>query len=191
MQTFMTMRSPIGTLCLAAEDDQLVGLCLPDRPAPTGPRQRSAVLVEAASQLEQYFAGERRDFDLPLAPSGTAFQTAVWRALAEIPFGVTCSYGELARAIGRPAASRAVGAANGANPIAIILPCHRVIGSNGTLTGYGGGLPMKRWLLDHERACVQPSLPGVAGLAASGPPATRGRSRRRPTAAVDAASRRG
>jgi methylated-DNA-[protein]-cysteine S-methyltransferase len=166
MQTMMTMRSPIGTLCLCAEDDRLVGLFLPDRPAPTGPRQKSAVLTRAAGQLDEYFAGERRDFDLPLAPSGTEFQTEVWMALARIPFGVTCSYGELARAIGRPSASRAVGAANGANPIAIILPCHRVIGADGTLTGYGGGLPMKRWLLDHERACVQPSLPGVAGPAA-------------------------
>ena len=147
---------------MAAADDRLVGLYLPDRPAPTGPRQRSAVLTRAAAQLDEYFAGERRDFDLPLAPSGTAFQVEVWRALARIPFGATCSYGDLARAVGRPAASRAVGAANGKNPIAIILPCHRVIGASGELTGYGGGLPMKRWLLDHERSCVQPSLPGVA-----------------------------
>jgi len=165
MQTLMTMRSSIGTLCLVAEDDRLVGLYLPDRPAPTGPKARSAVLTRTAAQLDEYFAGERRDFDLPLAPSGTEFQTTVWFALAKIPFGETCSYGELARVVGRPSASRAVGAANGANPISIILPCHRVIGSNGTLTGYGGGLPMKRWLLDHERAFVQPSLPGVAPAA--------------------------
>ena len=162
----MTMRSPIGTLCLCAEDDQLVGLFLPERPAPAGPEGRGGVLLRAAAQLTEYFAGERRDFDLPLAPRGTAFQVEVWRALARIPFGATCSYGDLARTIGRPAASRAVGAANGKNPIAIILPCHRVIGASGELTGYGGGLPMKRWLLDHERACVQPSLPGVAGRAA-------------------------
>jgi methylated-DNA-[protein]-cysteine S-methyltransferase len=163
MQITMTMRSPIGTIGLVAEDDCLVELTLPDRPPPPpGSRQRSAVLQRTAAQLDEYFAGARRDFDLPLAPRGTTFQTDVWRALARIPFGETCSYGDLARAIGRPAASRAVGAANGANPIAIILPCHRVIGSNGTLTGYGGGLPMKRWLLDHERACVQPSLPGVS-----------------------------
>lgn len=162
MQTTMTMRSPVGTLRLFAEDEQLVGLYLPDRPASSGPQQRSEVLVRAAAQLAEYFAGERRDFDLPLAPRGTEFQVEVWRALARIPFGVTCSYGDLARSIGRPSACRAVGAANGRNPIAIILPCHRVIGSNGELTGYGGGLPMKRWLLDHERARVQPSLPGVA-----------------------------
>src|SRR5437868_4583065 len=166
MQTTMTMRSPIGTLCLCAEDDQLVGLYLPDRPAPSGPRGRGGILARTAAQLTEYFAGERRDFDLALAPSGTEFQRTVWHALADIPFGTTCSYGDLARVVGRPSASRAVGAANGKNPIAIILPCHRVIGSNGTLTGYGGGLPMKRWLLDHERAFVQPSLPGVAGPAA-------------------------
>ena len=161
MQTTMTMRSPIGTLCLCAEDDQLVGLYLPDRPAPSGPRGRGGILARTAAQLTEYFAGERRDFDLALAPSGTEFQRTVWRALADIPFGTTCSYGDLARVVGRPSASRAVGAANGKNPIAIILPCHRVIGSSGELTGYGGGLPMKRWLLDHERGSVQPSLPGL------------------------------
>lgn len=162
MLSTMTMRSPIGTLCLCAEHDQLVGLYLPDRPAPAGAVERGGVLARAAAQLTEYFAGERRDFDLPLAPSGSAFQIAVWRALARIPFGATTSYGELARSIGRPSASRAVGAANGRNPLSIVLPCHRVIGASGELTGYGGGLPMKRWLLDHERACVQPALPGVA-----------------------------
>jgi methylated-DNA-[protein]-cysteine S-methyltransferase len=171
MRATMTMRSPIGMLDLCAEDDQLVELWLPDRADPARDRaadravpaghRRSAVLQLAAAQLTEYFAGQRRDFDLPLAPQGTDFQREVWRALAQIPFGITCSYGELARAIGRPAASRAVGAANGRNPIAIILPCHRVIGASGELTGYGGGLPMKRWLLDHERACVQPALPGL------------------------------
>jgi methylated-DNA-[protein]-cysteine S-methyltransferase len=161
MLTTMTMRSPLGALCLVAEDERLVGLHLPDRPTPPGPRGRGGVLARAAAQLAEYFAGERRDFDLPLAPSGTEFQRTVWLALAEIPFGATCSYGELARAVGRPSASRAVGAANGKNPIAIILPCHRVIGASGELTGYGGGLPMKRWLLDLELGSVEPSLPGV------------------------------
>lgn len=165
MLTTMTMRSPVGPLCLCAEDDQLVGLYLPDRPAPAGQPGRGGVLARAAAQLAEYFAGERRDFDLPLALDGTEFQRTVWRALADIPFGVTCSYGDLARTVGRPSASRAVGAANGKNPISIILPCHRVIGSSGELTGYGGGLPMKRWLLDHERGSVQPSLPGMAGPA--------------------------
>ena len=162
MLTTMRMRSPVGALWLCAEDERLVGLYLPDHPAPSGPGGRGGVLARAAAQLTEYFAGERRDFDLPLAPSGTEFQRTVWHALADIPFGATCSYGDLARTVGRPSASRAVGAANGKNPISIILPCHRVIGASGELTGYGGGLPMKRWLLDHERGCVQPSLPGIA-----------------------------
>jgi methylated-DNA-[protein]-cysteine S-methyltransferase len=161
MLATMMMRSPVGTLWLCAEGDELVELLLPDRPAPSGPRQRTDVLVRTAAQLAEYFAGERRDFDLPLAPRGTVFQRDVWSALARIPYGVTCSYGDLAREVGRPSASRAVGAANGRNPIAIILPCHRVIGASGALTGYGGGLPLKRWLLDHERARVQPALPGL------------------------------
>jgi methylated-DNA-[protein]-cysteine S-methyltransferase len=169
MPIAMAMQSPVGTLWLSAERDQLVALDLPDRPAPAVQIGQNDVLVRAAAQLAEYFAGERRVFDLPLVPAGTEFQRAVWHALARIPFGVTCSYGDLARVIGRPSASRAVGAANGANPIAIILPCHRVIGASGALTGYGGGLPMKRWLLDHERACVQPSLPGYRAVRA--PPA--------------------
>jgi methylated-DNA-[protein]-cysteine S-methyltransferase len=140
-----------------------------------GTVRRTPVLTRAAEQLAEYFAGERRDFDLPLAPRGTSFQVAVWRALEQIPFGATCSYGELARVVGRPSASRAVGAANGQNPLAIILPCHRVIGANGDLTGYGGGLPLKRWLLDHERGCVQPLLPGMGGGA--GRPRARGAAR--------------
>jgi methylated-DNA-[protein]-cysteine S-methyltransferase len=151
MLATMMVRSPVGPLQLYATADRLVGLCLPDRPAPAGIERRTELLVRAAAQLAEYFAGERRVFDLPLAPAGTAFQVQVWRALERIPFGATCSYGELARSIGRPSASRAVGAANGSNPIAIILPCHRVIGANGGLTGYGGGLDMKRWLLAHER----------------------------------------
>lgn len=109
------------------------------------------MLARAAAQLAAYFAGERRDFDLPLAPQGTPFQQRVWDALLAIPYGAVRSYGDVARAIGRPAASRAVGAANGRNPIAIIVPCHRVIGASGQLTGYGGGLPTKRWLLEHEQ----------------------------------------
>jgi methylated-DNA-[protein]-cysteine S-methyltransferase len=117
------------------------------------------VLERTAEQLAEYFAGERREFDLPLAARGTGFQEIVWRALLAIPFGETCSYGEIAKAIGRPSASRAVGAANGRNPISIIIPCHRVIGSTGELTGYGGGMDNKRWLLDHERAQRTLTLP--------------------------------
>jgi methylated-DNA-[protein]-cysteine S-methyltransferase len=109
------------------------------------------VLERTAAQLAAYFAGELTTFDLPLAAPGTAFQRRVWQALVEIPFGEARSYGEVARAIGHPTASRAVGAANGKNPLAIVVPCHRVIGAGGQLTGYAGGLPIKRWLLDHER----------------------------------------
>jgi methylated-DNA-[protein]-cysteine S-methyltransferase len=161
MLTTMTIRSPLGALHLCAESDELVGIELPGRAAPAGVERRTDVLVRTAEQLAEYFAGERQEFDLPLAPRGTGFQTLVWRTLVRIPYGETWSYGELARAIRRPAASRAVGAANGRNPIPIIMPCHRVIGSNGSLTGYGGGLPIKRWLLDHERGWRQPSLPGA------------------------------
>ena len=152
---------PFGTLTLCARGDDLVALMLPDRPGPAAPGGKSAVLARTARQLDEYFAGKRHDFDLPLAPEGTAFQQRVWRELMKIPFGETWSYGELARAIGRPAAARAVGAANGKNPIAIIVPCHRVIGSNGTLVGYGGGLPTKQWLLGHE-AGVRHQASGVA-----------------------------
>ncbi|MDA0352180.1 MAG: methylated-DNA--[protein]-cysteine S-methyltransferase [Chloroflexi bacterium] len=112
-------------------------------------RDRGASAV-AVRQLEEYFAGTRVEFDLPLAPRGTPFQLGVWAALRTIPPGETTSYGAIAEAIGKPSASRAVGAANGKNPISIVVPCHRVIGANGTLTGYGGGLPRKAWLLNHE-----------------------------------------
>jgi methylated-DNA-[protein]-cysteine S-methyltransferase len=105
---------------------------------------------DVSAQLTAYFAGDLREFDLPLAAPGTDFQRRVWRELMQIPFGRSISYGELARRIGKPAASRAVGRANGQNPISIIVPCHRVIGADGTLTGYGAGLDRKRWLLDHE-----------------------------------------
>ena len=104
----------------------------------------------AATQLDEYFAGTRRAFDLPLDLRGTLFQNRTWSALAELPYGTTVSYGEQARRLGVPRAARAVGAANGSNPLPIVLPCHRVIGANGALTGYGGGLDVKRWLLAHE-----------------------------------------
>lgn len=150
----MNVRSPVGPLQLYAADGKLMWLRLPERRGPAGGdaavATRDEVLVRTAEQLAEYFAGARRAFDLPLAPPGTAFQAQVWRALLKIPFGDTRSYGQLARTIRRPSASRAVGAANGSNPIAIIVPCHRVIGSSGALTGYGGGLDMKRWLLAHE-----------------------------------------
>lgn len=150
--------TPIGVIHLAVDDDELVELQLPNHPAPDGTRGKHPVLTAAAKQLREYFAGKRSDFDLPLAPRGTEFQERVWKQLLRIRHGETCSYADVARAIGAPTASRAVGAANGKNPIAIIIPCHRVIGASGSLTGYGGGMPTKRWLLEHERSRVQPRL---------------------------------
>jgi methylated-DNA-[protein]-cysteine S-methyltransferase len=152
MLTMKVMKSPLGPLRLFARGDELVGLFMRNhdpafREAVEGD---VAVLRQTAEQLDEYFAGERRAFDLPLNAEGTGFQRLVWRTLYAIPFGVTCRYGDIARAIGRPSASRAVGAANGKNPISIIVPCHRVIGANGALTGYGGGMPAKKWLLAHE-----------------------------------------
>ncbi|MFV8752950.1 methylated-DNA--[protein]-cysteine S-methyltransferase [Nannocystaceae bacterium ST9] len=160
--------SPIGTLRLIANASGLIGLYMPrhvrepaaselatDEPCePSHP-----VLRETAKQLAEYFAGTRQVFDLPLAASGTEFQRRVWQALCTIDFGRTWSYAELARAIDQPNASRAVGAANGRNPISIVVPCHRVIGSNGSLTGYGGGEWNKRWLLDHEAVVAGRALP--------------------------------
>jgi methylated-DNA-[protein]-cysteine S-methyltransferase len=132
------------------------------------------VLLETARQLDEYFRGERREFDLSLRLEGTPFQVAAWKALLEIPFGQTRSYGEQARAMGRPSATRAVGGANGRNPFTILVPCHRVVGSDGRLTGYGGGLPVKRWLLEHEaRVLATDREPG--GRALPGPVQTAGR----------------
>jgi len=162
--------SPVGRLRLIADDDALVGVWFPDGdivPAPAGSTRADGhpVLELAAAELTAYFAGTRTTFTVPVAPRGTPFQRAVWAQLAQIPFAETRSYGQLARALGRPGGARAVGLANGKNPVAIILPCHRVIGADGSLTGFGGGLPAKRWLLDHERAVAdaragrgQPSL---------------------------------
>jgi methylated-DNA-[protein]-cysteine S-methyltransferase len=149
--------TPVGPLTLVAEDDALVAVWMVDQrhhpgDAAHGPASGldDLVLALAAEQLRQYFAGERTAFDLPLAPRGTEFQRQVWHALLEIPFGETTSYGELAQRLGSPGASRAVGLANGRNPIGIVIPCHRVVGSAGSLTGYGGGLERKRLLLDLE-----------------------------------------
>jgi methylated-DNA-[protein]-cysteine S-methyltransferase len=110
------------------------------------------LLIDAADQLRAYFAGELREFDIPLAPSGTAFQRQVWSAVSAIPYGATATYSEIAAAVGRPSARRAVGAANGRNPLPVIVPCHRIVGAAGGLTGYGGGLDRKRSLLDLEAA---------------------------------------
>ncbi|MBL0212531.1 MAG: methylated-DNA--[protein]-cysteine S-methyltransferase [Myxococcales bacterium] len=152
MLRMKTMSSPVGTLRLFAREDALLGVYLDAQTPPhTAATGDATVLVEAAEQLRAYFAGERQRFDLPLAPEGTAFQRLVWRALENIPFGQTRTYGVIAHALGRPAASRAVGAANGQNPLSIIVPCHRVIGASGALTGYAGGLVAKQWLLAHEQ----------------------------------------
>ena len=148
------INSPVGPLLLVAREEGLTFLlfadCNQQQPMGDGTDAAACILVETERQLAEYFAGRRRVFDLPLAPEGTDFQLAVWRSLGEIPYGETVSYGELARRIKRPSAARAVGAANGANPISIIVPCHRVIGANGRLVGYGGGLPAKRSLLALE-----------------------------------------
>jgi methylated-DNA-[protein]-cysteine S-methyltransferase len=151
------MPSPVGPLRLAAEDDGLRLIEFPDPRHPVAPEDDweegdNAVLAMTRAQLGEYFAGTRRAFDLPLAPRGTAFQRAVWRALATIPYGETISYRALAERIGQPSAMRAVGAANGRNPLPIVVPCHRVIGADGSLTGFGGGLPTKRFLLQLEGA---------------------------------------
>jgi methylated-DNA-[protein]-cysteine S-methyltransferase len=149
--------SPIGPLTLVATGASLSGLYM-DRHQHgpggevLGRRADAPVLSAAAEQLAEYFDGQRRHFELPLAPEGSPFQQAVWMALRDIPYASTESYGELAARIGRPGAARAVGLANGRNPISIIVPCHRVIGADGSLTGYGGGVDRKRHLLDLERA---------------------------------------
>jgi methylated-DNA-[protein]-cysteine S-methyltransferase len=141
--------SPVGPLRLEARDGALVTLHLNAHPGPE--RLDDPVLAEATTQLREYFAGTRTHFELPLEMHGNAFEQRVWAALRTIPYGETASYGEIAAQIGAPGAARAVGVANARNPIAIIVPCHRVIGSSGALTGYGGGLERKQWLLDHER----------------------------------------
>ncbi len=152
------VNSPVGPLRLAADGDRLVEVSFAEGRAKPSAASGHPILARARAQLAEYFAGERTEFELPLSASGTEFQEAVWRALQGIPYGETVSYGAIAARIGRPSAVRAVGAANGANPIAIVIPCHRVIGADGSLTGYGGGERRKKWLLDHERSRVQPQL---------------------------------
>ena len=140
--------SPIGLVEIGGTPDGITSLFFVEE-------RRSGVATnemceQAVKQISEYFTGSRQEFDLPILLSGTEFQRQVWQELRSIPFGQTVSYGDLARAIGKPSAVRAVGAANGDNPVSIIVPCHRVIGSDGGLTGYGGGLERKRWLLKHE-----------------------------------------
>ncbi|MGE2720671.1 methylated-DNA--[protein]-cysteine S-methyltransferase [Mycolicibacterium celeriflavum] len=158
---FRTMESPVGHLTLAGRDGRLMHLRMVDQtyePSREGWIADDGAFPDAVEQLESYFAGELTEFDLDLDMVGTAFQKRVWAALLTIPYGQTRSYGEIARQIGAPGAFRAVGLANGHNPIGIIVPCHRVIGANGSLTGYGGGLDRKRTLLDMEKSRVSPAL---------------------------------
>lgn len=153
---YTRLESPIGELLLVGDESALHGLHMLEgrRPPTVSPTwKRSATAFEQVeAQLGEYFEGRREQFEVPLAMSGSPFQLRVWAALREIPYGQTTSYGEIARRVGEPAAARAVGIANGRNPIAVIVPCHRVIGANGRLVGYGGGLSRKRLLLDLERA---------------------------------------
>lgn len=158
------MKSPSGTILLARKEAGLTRINFQEGAHPFKPdaswRQEDALLLEAIDQLRAYFDGERQAFDLPLAAEGTPFQQKVWRALQAIPCGETVTYGDIAQRIGRPTASRAVGAANGQNPLPIVVPCHRVIGANGKLTGFAGGLKIKKALLDHEaRLTCQGQMP--------------------------------
>ncbi|MEW2357880.1 methylated-DNA--[protein]-cysteine S-methyltransferase [Spirillospora sp. NPDC029432] len=157
MRTHTTIESPVGPLTLVMTDDALTGLYMNNQrhrpPEETFgvPADGDTTFTPIAEQLRAYFAGELTAFTLPLAFQGTPFQQRVWNALQEIPYGETVTYGTLAQELGNPSASRAVGLANGRNPIGIIVPCHRVVGSTGGLTGYGGGLDRKRYLLDFEK----------------------------------------
>lgn len=159
LRTHAVMDSPIGSLTLIAEDGRLAGVFMEiTRDEPDALTLGAAiavesepVLAEAARQLDAYFDGELTEFDLPLSLAGSEFQRSVWAALQDIPYGETISYGELARRIRQPTASRAVGLANGKNPVSIVVPCHRVIGADGSLTGYGGGMDRKRFLLGLEQ----------------------------------------
>jgi methylated-DNA-[protein]-cysteine S-methyltransferase len=157
---YTTLESPIGELLLVGDDERLHGLYMQGgrRPARISAQwsESSVPFADARAQLGEYFAGERAGFDVELSMHGSEFERAVWSALCEIPYGETTSYGEIARRVGCPGAARAVGVANGRNPIAVIVPCHRVIGADGSLTGYGGGLERKRLLLELEQ--------GQAGL---------------------------
>lgn len=164
-RTHTVIDSPVGPLTLVATDGSLAGLYMePHRHRPAqetfGVRDAGA-FGAVTEQLGEYFAGERTEFSLPLAPEGTGFQRTVWAALEDIPYGQTLSYGQLAEQIGRPGAARAVGLANGRNPVSIVVPCHRVVGSTGQLTGYGGGIERKRHLLDFERGALAPQAVGT------------------------------
>jgi methylated-DNA-[protein]-cysteine S-methyltransferase len=167
MPSIMTVESPVGPLSITVAEGALRSLHLDGASeAERGSRDDSAVLSSVVAQLDAYFEGTLHAFDVPLGGDGTAFQRAVWDALTRIPYGTVASYGEVARRVGKPSAARAVGAANHNNPIAIIVPCHRVVGANGSLTGYAGGVWRKEWLLKHEGFVI-----GCAPTRSASPPA--------------------
>ncbi len=154
---YLTMKSPLGTLKLVSHDRHLVRIDFPGA-IDSDAGEASATeptLLAARSQLEEYFAGRRQRFELPLAPTGTPFQCDVWQVLQRIPYGELRSYSDVASALGRPTAVRAVGAANGRNPLPIVVPCHRVVGKDGSLTGFAGGLDTKQWLIQLEASTPQ------------------------------------
>ena len=156
-----TVPSPVGPLLLVGDGARLTGLFMTKQrhhPVIESPTEDPEAYADAVTQLDEWFAGERREFDLALAPRGSAFQKQVWDVLRQIPFGDTMTYGEVAARVGRPGSARAIGAAVGRNPIGIVVPCHRVVGASGALTGYAGGLDRKKWLLDHEKAVGAPTL---------------------------------
>lgn len=169
---YIEVESPIGQLVVASSGGAITGLYMESHrhgPVDRGSwildsQHEQPVLVMARQQLTEYFAGDRVTFDLPLGAVGTEVQQSVWRALSDIPFGETRTYGGIAKTIGNPKASRAVGSANGRNPISIIVPCHRVIGSDGSLTGFGGGIERKRWLLAHEARVRSATADSIDGL---------------------------
>ena len=153
--TFFVYPTAVGPVTVTCSEGAITGLCYGRRPPEDGEEGESPLSRRCREQLEEYFAGKRKTFDLPLDPAGTPFQRAVWQALRAIPYGQTCSYADIAARIGRPKACRAVGMANHRNPIAILIPCHRVIGKKGSLTGYAGGLEIKERLLELEREIVK------------------------------------
>lgn len=161
----LVVDSPVGPLTLVSDGEHLIGVYFTEHRHAPGDVGRQVtdddapgVLRDAATQLEEYFAGSRTEFDLPVAATGTPFQQRVWALLRQIPYGQTWSYGQLAAELGQPTASRAVGLANGRNPVSIVVPCHRVIGASGAITGYGGGVERKQLLLDLERRAAHGAL---------------------------------
>lgn len=152
--SYFTYHMPLGRLTIGSNGQALTTLAFGDLILP-GEKRATELTNRAANQLQEYFAGKRRSFDLPLAPEGTDFQKRVWKAIEEVPYGQTRSYSDIARIIGNPKACRAVGGANNKNPLPIIVPCHRIIGANGTLVGYGGGAKIKAYLLELEQRSIE------------------------------------